>query len=457
MAALQFTERERNGHAESWLPPRARSSEESGATGDAGGREAGAVDLHRWSHCDLVHAVHHYSSGSPKLRLGCVVVPAARLLGTGSGVAFAADVAARHGAHLVILASREATRRPLPELLIPPTVPVTVVNVPPGAERILPWGSDEQPIASWHRDSDLGFKRNVGLLIGRMCAFDVVMFVDDDISTTRASQLGRPDGGGGDPFASIDRVLAEFVEFGNVHVAGWHQQDMDDHSVLYHALRLVGRRQDTFISGGTLAARAGGPLPFFPTVYNEDWVFNALVMLESAPREPYGGVRCAGTVYQDAYPQFTIERAKSEELGDLFAEGLYSLLAGGPRAQVATMAAKRAYWEEAIESRLRLIDDTLSELYRMSGGAASGVAVDACAAVQAAREVYADAPFDVADALAEYLGAVTQDRKIWRELLDSLTARSRADALTPMEALSSMGLDDQVTFHPTTSHGRRAS
>jgi hypothetical protein len=451
MAAVQFTEKERIGHAELRLP-RARGSQESASAGDPEGSEGEAAAMHRPSHVDLVQRVPHYPPGSRRLRMDGIVVPAARLLGTGSGLAFASQVATAQDAQLLVLVSADAALRPFPELLVPTTTaPMAVVTVPPGAEKILPWRSDEQHVASLHRDSDLGFKRNLGLLIARMCGFDALLFLDDDISTTPASQLGRPGRherrtGAGDPFRRIDDVLADFAEHESVHAAGYFQRDMDDNSVFCHARRLVGRFQETFISGGALAVRARGPLPFFSKAYNEDWIFFSQLMLESPHVRPYGGVRYVGTIHQDAYQPFTVLRAQSEELGDLFAEGLYSLLSAGPREELVTTASKRGYWEDVIDHRCQMIDDILSDMYRLSRGARSGLAVDARRAIQAASAIYTDSPVDVADALAAFFGAVMDDRKQWRELLDSVTPTSPADALTPMEALSVLGFDRHVTF-----------
>ena len=148
-------------------------------------------------------------------------------------------------------------------------------------------------------------------------------------------------------------------------------------------------------------------------------------------------------------------RAQSEELGTLFAEGLYSLLSAGPREELVTTASKRGYWEDVIDHRCQMIDDILSDMYRLSRGARSGLAVDARRAIQAASVIYTDSPVDVADALATFFGAVMDDRRQWRELLDSVTPTSPADALTPMEALSVLGFDRHVTFLGGGNQGTR--
>jgi hypothetical protein len=464
MAAVQFTEKERIGHAELRLP-RARGSQESASAGDPEGSSEGeAAAMHEPSHVRLVVPVPHYPPGSSGLSLDGILVPAARLVGTGSGMAYASQFAAAKNSQFIVVRSGAAASRPFPDFLVPGTTsPMAVIDLPPGAETILPWRSDEQEVASLHRDSDLGFKRNLGLLIARMCGYEALLFLDDDISDTPASQLAarshesRNGAGISGPLRRLDDVLADFATYGSVQAAGYFQRDMDDNSVLCHARRLVGRPQETFISGGALAIRGRGQLPFFSKAYNEDWIFFLHLMLEGPHTFPFGGVRYVGTVHQDAYYPFTVLRAQSEELGDLFAEGLFSLLGNRPRQELFVTASRPAFWDQVIVQRCEMIDDILAELYRLGRGARTGLAVDARKAMQAASAIYTDSPLDVAEALAAFFRAVAEDRKRWAALLDSVTPRSPADALTLPEALGVLGLDKHVTFLGGGSHGRRVS
>jgi hypothetical protein len=110
-----------------------------------------------------------------------------------------------------------------------------------------------------------------------------------------------------------------------------------------------------------------------------------------------------------------------------------------------------------IDRRCEMIDDILVDLHRLGRGARTGLAVDARKAMQAASAIYTDSPFDVAEALAAFFGAVAQDRSAWADLLDSVTPSSPADALTLPEALNLLDLDKHVTFLGGGSHGRWAS
>lgn len=85
---------------------------------------------------------------------------------------------------------------------------------------------------------------------------------------------------------------------------------------------------------------------FFPNIYNEDWFF-----FQSNPSPKRGG---SLKVSQFAYSPFRqIQRAISEEFGDLLAEGLASLLKHGLQPEEATTSD----WTQLIEDRSRLITD----------------------------------------------------------------------------------------------------
>jgi hypothetical protein len=463
MAAVQSTERERIGHGE-FRVPRARGSQGPPSVGDSEEPEGETVGMHRPSHVGLLEPVPHYRPGHKTLRLDFIVVPAARPVGSGSGLALACQFAAAKDAQLVVIRSGAAALQPFPDALVPRTTrPTIVIDLPAGAERILQWRSDEHLVASLHRDSDLGFKRNLALLLGRMRRAESMLFMDDDISATPASQIvarrrdERPRVRIGDLLSRLDDVLADFCRCGDLHAAGYFQRDMDDNSVFCHARRLVGRPQETFISGGALAVRVAGDLPPFSRVYNEDWLFFLQLMLEAPHAFPFGGVRYVGTIHQDAYHPFTVVRAQSEELGDLFAEGMFSLLSSVPREQLHVTAARPAFWEQAIDHRCEMIDGILSDLYSRSRGARNGLAVDARKAMQAASAIYTDADLNLPEILADFFSTVTEDRRMWRAILRSVTPQSTADVLSMSDSLDVLGLNGHVTYLGGNSRGRRAS
>ena len=92
-------------------------------------------------------------------------------------------------------------------------------------------------------------------------------------------------------------------------------------------------------------------LPFFPAIYNEDWLF-LLRLLTSGLRHP---VLDGGHVHQDEYDPFPAARAASEEIGDLIGEGLLSLVQSGGRD--ALPRASDEFWRQAIRARRAMLVD----------------------------------------------------------------------------------------------------
>ena len=403
------------------------------------GRAPRAPASRRFSPARHLSRVPQYAPRHRRLDLAAVVVTVSRP-GVGRGLALAARLAEAKGSHLVVLRSGDAVGEPFPEVLVPHSVRRTVVlDLPPGSESVLPsWQSDEQTVATLHRDSDHGFKRNVGLLLGRMCGWDTLLFLGENVRTSPASDLARrrtpvePD-----PVSRMDDVLADFATYPHLHAAGWFQRDFDDESVIGHACRMLGRPRETFVSGEALLVRCGGPLPFFPAAYNDHWLFFLHLMLGGWHTCPSSAVKYVGTIHQDAYYPFTAPRARSEELGDLLTGGLFALL-GAPREELVVSASSPSFWDEAIDGRRRLITDLLSELYAQ--GRLSGVMADAEAALRAAFSLYTGGVEDPAESLANFWMSLQSDMTTWSRLVASVTPTSESDRLSLEEAINLLGL-----------------
>src|SRR5206468_3167733 len=139
--------------------------------------------------------------------------------------------------------------------------------------------------------------------------------------------------------------------------AGFRIEDYPDNSVVCHAHRLSGGRQDIFPGGSALLVDVEKSENLFPSVYNEDWLF-----LFDALKA--GSVAIAGTLSQIEYPPFAHpRRAASEEFGDVIAEGLYRLLHEGADVTDAT----QVYWKDVLKHRFQLIDNIADRLLRTRG------------------------------------------------------------------------------------------
>jgi hypothetical protein len=199
--------------------------------------------------------------------------------------------------------------------------------------------------ASCNRGSDLSAKRNIGLALALLCGWRKIAFVDDDITSLHATNIVR---------------LARQLE--DHRVAGMVVREYPDNSVVCHARRLVGFKQDVFVSGAVLGVQCNDRLSFFPDIYNEDWFFFAR---EAAARK----LPTVGNARQAEFnPFINPDRARSEEFGDLLAEGLYALFGRqdpGTAFDDLLHKATYSYWRSFISARLKVINKSHRALYKL--------------------------------------------------------------------------------------------
>ena len=180
------------------------------------------------------------------------------------------------------------------------------------------------------RRSDQSIKRNLALMLARMLGWSRILFLDDDITELVPSDMCRASG------------LLDTHQAVGLHVGGF-----PDHSVVCHAYRKSGGEQQAFIGGGALVVAARRSTSFFPDIYNEDWFY-----LLDADGKGLQSVTATGRVCQYPYDPFrTPDRARSEEFGDVLAEGIYWLLDQG---QAITDASER-HWYVFLAKRRKFI------------------------------------------------------------------------------------------------------
>jgi hypothetical protein len=198
---------------------------------------------------------------------------------------------------------------------------------------------------------DISRKRNLGLLIGRVCGWTRMLFLDDDIRKLNVAKL-----------SSAAALLDDYP------VVGLQVRKYPDASVVGHARRLTGRRQEPFVSGGSLLVNPQRLNGYFAPVYHEDWlcVINHLRT---------GEVAIGGSVGQLPYLPFTSpERAAREEFGDILLSGLLWLLQArirtGPADKARTIpdsecwreATDPRFWKQILEQRTALLADITERL-----------------------------------------------------------------------------------------------
>jgi hypothetical protein len=324
----------------------------------------------------------------PPRRLDAIVVPTIRPWSLGTAIALAGEI----GCALVVLCStpEQAAQATIECAALATDVLVSYVSA--DRDSTLPLLTAAHPesdiVPSCH--ADIARKRNVGLLLARLCAWDTIMFLDDDIRDVTPGL-----------------VSGAAALTAHCQAAGFKIGYYPDNSVVCHAHRLVGGAQDVFPGGGALLVDVVRADALFPPIYNDDWLFLfAAAQLRS--------VVVAGTLSQLPYHPFARPgRAASEEFGDVIAEGLYRLLHEGADATDAT----RRYWRAALHRRSRLIDHIADRLLLQHEDAPK--TRYALTSLAAARKRLADI---TEFACLSYIRAWQADLEIWREKLTGIPA-----------------------------------
>lgn len=365
---------------------------------------------------DACHIASHQSLVREPLRwprlpeptewFDAIIVPAAR---EGINLQHAAAVARRAGRSLIVFYSHECR---LDEAIAAitansPRVDVFLVDArdlsspyPFTCDQVL----DPPP---WPNDTSA--KRNAGLALCRAMGWTSALFLDDDVRQLRGHDLRRALGvlrsGGGTGLLRTP-----------YRVAGWTFPDFPDNSVVCHAYReLPGPPrfgpQGTFVGGGGLALRIEEDMPFFPRVYNEDWLFlypylrrNAVALMGRLAQQPYEPFGRAGVAAQ-------------QEFGDLLGEGLFHAL-HRERARLGDAdecVAGADHWKRAIDKRSELLQ-YLDASWALEGG--RGERVRACLA-----ESQGALSRVQADVLTQFVSCWARDQARWRLHLGRLEVR----------------------------------
>jgi len=211
---------------------------------------------------------------------------------------------------------------------------VTLLTVRTGArDRLLDLGTCLPQSRVSAAALDIGRKRNLGLLIGRVCGWTRMLFLDDDVRRL-----------------SVAKLSAAAALLDSYPVVGLQVKKYPDASVVGHARRLTGRRQEPFVSGGSLLANPQLLNGYFAPIYHEDWlcIINHLRA---------GEVAIGGSVGQLPYLPFTTsERARFEEFGEVLLSGLLWLVHARTRKSAANETHPMAesdywYWRDATDPR----------------------------------------------------------------------------------------------------------
>jgi hypothetical protein len=321
--------------------------------------------------------------------------------------------------HLVVLCSLEAQADEVAEYCAKQGFAQGVpVDVPRGyRHELVDFDTAHQllPADCVNPNGDLSAKRNLGLVLARMAGWKRIFFLDDDIRDLQVADL-----------------RATVSMLGRYRTVGMRVEDFPDNSVVCHARRETGDRQDVFVTGSVLAVNCTKPFSFFPDIYNEDWLF----FYDDARDGWLGSSGCPAT--QLPYDPFANpDRAMHQEFGDLLAEGLYALLHKGCGLEHAT----RAYWSEFIGTRW----DLLVNLTKRAEAAGHKEMIRALES--ATRSLLHIAP----QLCADYVRTWRADLDRWREVLPGVTRVGSIDA-----ALGNLDLEQARIGHRDLQSRSRA-
>jgi hypothetical protein len=313
----------------------------------------------------------------------------------------------------------DETTRDLPALY--PEFNLAIVDLPLDYELPdVPLTTEEIAAGEGGVWSDTAKKRNVGLLLAARMSWRNVLFLDDDVVGLGDLELARTRS------LLLNREAVGWAFDGNA------KGDVTpDNSMVCHVHRLCGGLQDTFIGAGALAVSVTDHTPFFPSVYNEDWLF-------LAPLIERGTVALAGELGQLPFdPLGHPKRAHQQEFGEVLAVGLFGLLHQGRPLREACDAR---YWRTVVDRRHDLLSN-LERALRSSTTILSGFALYVLSFARSAHDDHWPT------ALAQYCLAWRADLDTWK---NALTV-SRSEAQTDLaSALSSLKLVDRAgaTEHP---------
>jgi hypothetical protein len=271
-------------------------------------------------------------SSSAQREIDAIIVPTAR---RPAYLEEAVGLARELGCDLVTLHSGKWTSADKAAQRFASEVNLIAIDVPEPERLRLPYWQTSRMLAGtvFARRTDLSTKRNLALMLSHMLGWKQALFLDDDITAVKPDDVRKASG-------LLDTYSAVGFQIGG----------FPDHSVVCHAYRDAGGKQQSFIGGGALAVELRRSKSFFPDIYNDDWFF----LLDGDKRLRSSAM--TGQVIQYPYDPFrSPDRARAEELGDVLAEGIFWLL----DQDQLTVEADRSHWSRFLNKRAQFIQAVL--------------------------------------------------------------------------------------------------
>jgi hypothetical protein len=373
---------------------------------------------HHGSHRDLIW---QGDESTPRLKVDAIIVPTARKV---AYLEEAAAAARSLGCPLVTLHSGRWTSAFAAAAQLDPEVDLIAIDVPETAALRLPSLATSRLLAgtTFERRTDVSTKRNLGLMLSHALRWKRVVFLDDDIRVPDPADLSRAAG-----------LLNSHSAVG-LGIGGF-----PDNSTVCHAFREAGGWQETFIGGGALAVAVKRNRSLFPNVYNEDWFF----LLDAGKR--LQSVATVGQVLQYPYDPYRVQRARSEELGDVLAEGTFWLLDQGRPASDGDLS----HWRDFLAHRRQFIA-------RVQDMVESKAGIDATARArmgEALRAALGRCAVITPQLCADYMKALATDQDRWQHHVQQIRRPSQLSRVEALRSLTARG-KTPLTWYTSASEAR---
>jgi hypothetical protein len=347
-------------------------------------RRERTTQFHHPSHRELLNKPPAIPASTGKV--DAIMVPTAR---TSANLDTAIELARQLGCTLVALCSKYSSMPAVHSRAYHSGIELVAINIGHAANSLMPSFATNDAIHGtiFRRRHDTSLKRNLGLLLGYLAGWRRIIFLDDDIVVPRPDDLN-------DAVALLDKYDTVGLQIGG----------FPDNSVVCHAFREAGGKQDTFVGGGAIAVDPTTTRSFFPNVYNEDWFF----MLDNVQLRK---TTIVGRAVQQAYDPFAnTKRARAEEFGDCLAEGVFWLLDNGWRVK----DADEEFWGRFLRNRLTFINEVIDAVTASTDieVASKGRMVEALKAARGRNLCITPA------LCARYLHAWRIDRRRWQRHIE---------------------------------------
>jgi hypothetical protein len=154
-----------------------------------------------------------------------------------------------------------------------------------------------------HFTWDLPAKRNYALVFSRKYGYKRILLLDDDIRGMCPDVVNKG-----------IYSLSKYV------MSGCFVENFPDTSIFGHLRIIAGEQEYPFLSGSFLFLKPFEVHGFFPSIYNEDWLFMLPHILEKS-------ICSYGSIAQLPYDPFEDpKKATFQEFGEIIAECLYELV-----------------------------------------------------------------------------------------------------------------------------------